>query len=125
MLDFNLAPVRTRRDIAMLVLLHRTQIGTAPPCISAFFPRATNTLFEYGFNGSVRHERQIQCQIEPGSTASFCRCLFGLVRVYNNLLANVVQVNIVSFFKWHLHNLMKTSASNNDPAWFSMFHTHN
>ena len=101
----------------MLVLLHRIQIGIVPPCITAFFPRGTNTLFEYGFNGAVWHERQIQCQIEPGSTASFRRSLFGLVRVYNNLPANVVQVNTVSSFKWHLHNLMKTSASNNDPDW--------
>ena len=36
LLDFNLAPLVARRDIAMLCLLHRTQIGTAPTCLSNF-----------------------------------------------------------------------------------------
>ena len=40
LLDCNLALLIARRDIAMLCLLHRTQIGTAqtaPACISYFF----------------------------------------------------------------------------------------
>ena len=106
----------------MLGLLHRTQIGTAPSCISSFFPRAKHTLFNHNSSVAPPHNRQIQCEIEPGSTASFRQFLFGLVRVYNYLPANVVQVNTVSTFQSHLQKLMKISASNDDPSWSLMFH---
>ena len=37
LLDFNLAPLIARLDIAIFCLLRRTQIGTAPTCVSHFF----------------------------------------------------------------------------------------
>ena len=35
--DFNLAPLSTRRDIAMLGLVHRTVLGSGPPQFAKFF----------------------------------------------------------------------------------------
>ena len=106
----------------MLGLLHRTQLGTAPPCISSFFPSAKSTLFKYDLNVVPPHNRQIQCKIEPGSLAVFRRSLFGLVRVYNNLPANIVQANTVSSFQSRLQALMKASALNDVPSWSLRFH---
>ena len=36
LLNFNLAPLSARRSISMLGLLHRTQLGIAPPMLSSF-----------------------------------------------------------------------------------------
>ena len=36
LLNFNLAPLSTRRDMSMLNLLHRTQLGVAPLALSSF-----------------------------------------------------------------------------------------
>ena len=36
---FNLAPLPTRRDIAMLGILHKVVLGVAPPGISSIFPK--------------------------------------------------------------------------------------
>ena len=37
LLNFNLAPLSVRRSMSMLVVLHRTQLGIAPPMLNAFF----------------------------------------------------------------------------------------
>ena len=71
------------------------------------------------------HDHQIQCHIEPGSNAMFRRSLFGLVCVYNNLPAYVVQADSVKKFNGSLQDLMKKSASNDGPLWSLMFHSHN
>ena len=68
------------------------------------------------------HNRQIQCQIQPGSLVSFRRSIFGLVYVYNKLDPHVVQAKTKGCFQSRLQSLMKTSASNDDPTWFLMFH---
>ena len=36
--DYRLAPLKCRRDIAMLGVLHKVNLGTAPPQLSALFP---------------------------------------------------------------------------------------
>ena len=40
LLEYRLAPLRTRRDLAMLGLLHRCALKTASPQLLEFFPRA-------------------------------------------------------------------------------------
>ena len=79
-------------------------------------------MYEYCLNAVPPHNRQIQCQIQPGSLACFRRSLFGLVSVYNKLDPYVVQAKTKNSFQSRLQSLMKTSASNDDPAWFLMFH---
>ena len=44
LLDFNLAPLSTRRDIALLGLLHRAAIGEGPPHFREFFKRRAGSL---------------------------------------------------------------------------------
>ena len=40
LLNFRLAPLPSRRDMAMLGALHKVTLGLAPPQLAAFFPRA-------------------------------------------------------------------------------------
>ena len=68
------------------------------------------------------HNRQIQCQIQPGSLVAFRRSIFGLLDVYSKLDPHVVEAKTKRSFQSCLQSLMKTSASNDDPAWSLMFH---
>ena len=51
-LDFNLAPLSMRRDLAMLALLHKVSIGTAPQPIGELFKPRSGTLDSLGFSGN-------------------------------------------------------------------------
>ena len=82
-------------------------------------------MFDYSLNVVPPHNRQIQCRIQPGSLASFRRSIFGLVNVYNRLDSDVVEAKTKSSFQSRLQNVMKTSASNDDPEWWLLFHAPN
>jgi hypothetical protein len=73
LLDFNLAPLSTRRDIALLGLLHRAAIGEGPAHFREYFQRRA---------GSLK-------LVDPLATRKVCpllqRSIWGLVRVYNTL----------------------------------------
>ena len=105
--EFNLAPLSTRRDICMLGLLHRTQLGVAPPVLSSFFPKAKSTLFKFSVSSVPSHNRQIACYVTPSSSIAFQRSIFGLVRVYNKLPAEIVAAQSASIFQRRLQALLK------------------
>ena len=79
--DFRLAPLASRRCMAMLGLLHRVTLGIAPAQIANLFPSASvqpvsripTRLW------IMRHDKQLQERY--GHTDVFQRSLFGLVRV--------------------------------------------
>ena len=119
--SFNLAPLNARRDMAMLGLLHRVQLGTAPKPLADFFPPARSSLYDFAPNISPPHNRQFQCNIAPRSSAMLSRSLFGLTRVYNHLPADVVYASSVKLFQSKLQNLMKEAATRERRNWDSMF----
>ena len=60
LLDFNLAPLQMRRDIAMLGILYKVAWNKAPRPIQNLFSLRLATLREHGFNSNVaRHNKQI------------------------------------------------------------------
>ena len=73
LLDFNLAPLSMRRDIAMLGILHRAAIGDGPVQFREHFYRKT---------GSLRLHDVLE-----GTNPSplMRRSIWGLVKVYNSL----------------------------------------
>ena len=122
LLKFNLAPLSARRSISMLGLLHRTQLGTAPSILCDFFPSAKSTMYNYNVGSSSPcHDRQIACYVGPKSPVYFRRSIFGLVRVYNKLFAEIVVAPSTSIFKHRLQAMLKTLAKEDAPNWFSYF----
>ena len=109
---FHLAPLQSRRDIAMLGLLHRIVLGIAPTQLQTLFPFAPlRDPLRVPTRLSVqRHERQF---IEPlYHTDVLGRSIFGLTKVYNLLPSRVVQMRTVKAFQSALQKgLRRTSAS--------------
>jgi hypothetical protein len=73
LLDFNLAPLSMRRDIAMLGVLHRAAIGDGPAQFREHFYRRTDSLNLYDVLEGTNPSRLLR------------RSLWGLVSIYNRL----------------------------------------
>ena len=119
---FNLAPLSTRRDMSMLGLLHRTQLGVAPLALSSFFPKARSTMFKFSVNSVPVHNRQIACYVTPSSSIGFQRSIFGLVRVYNKLPTEIVAARSSSLFQKHLQAMIKSLVKDGSINWHCVFH---
>jgi hypothetical protein len=94
LMDFSLAPLPMRRDIALLGLLHRAAIGEGPPQFRELFRRRP---------GSLRLVDPLEAQ----SNSPFMRrSIWGLVRIYNSL-GGTLQCATVKVFQKHLQDRAK------------------
>ena len=87
--DFRLAPLICRRDIAMLGVLHKINLGLAPPQLAALFPRK-ELVEEAPLRCKLRfwrklHDKQLATPVDVSSSNVLRRSLFGLVQCYNML----------------------------------------
>jgi hypothetical protein len=105
---FNLAPLDTRRDMAMLGVIHRSSLGKGPQHFSEFFKRAQGDLLEdprdtLGRRGLVQ------------------RSAFGLVAVYNLLPKQTRAETTVKAFQRSLQSIVKDAAGDGIMEWRRMF----
>ena len=97
-LEHNLAPLKLRRDIAILGLLHMVQLGEAHPDFDQLFQKhhgeeeRANTR-----HAARRHDRQFH-EVR-GNSYYFNNSVFGATRIYNVLPGYVVNANGVSEFQ--------------------------
>jgi len=107
LMHFYHAPLRTRRDISIVGVIHRTVLGLGPSCFSRFFrlsslpppPRAP-----------WRHRRHLE---EPTSDSPdfILHSAIGATRIYNLLPAFVISAPSVSRFQSRLQRLLVARAS--------------
>jgi hypothetical protein len=90
---FNLAPLSTRRDIAMLGVLHRAALGEGPPQLRQIFRRRPGSLLLEDVNDSARHPL-------------IKRSIWGLVAVYNRL-CGARHIATVADFQKYLQERLK------------------
>ena len=109
LIDFNLVPLTSRRDIAMLGVLHKIVLGVAP------------TPFQTLFNGISYHNKQLQDDAGRNTPVMLKRSLFGLVHVYNRLPQDVVDDENVQNFQRKLQCIIKSEIDKN-PNWDLFFH---
>ena len=109
LVTFRLAPLATRRDIAMLGLIHRTILGKGPSQFSAFF------------QCDAQNSRKL---IDPRRT---CKCplisrsALGLVAIYNMLPISVTCEKSVSVFQKRLQDIVVSLATAGHPQWVQVF----
>ena len=96
LMDFNLAPLSMRRDIALLGILHRAALGEGPPQFREYFRRK---------EGSLRLVDPLENKTLTPSLF-MKRSLWGLVRIYNSLGATL-QCGTVKDFQRHLQDRAK------------------
>ena len=115
--DFNLAPLNTRRDIAMLGLIHRTTLNLGPPQFKEWF------VLNYAVQARVtrlqarRHSRQLIDPCDGSHTCFLQRSAFGLIKVYNLLPQAVVNCSSVKAFQHALQELVKAEAGAGNANW--------
>ena len=110
--SFRLAPLRVRRDIALLGLIHRTVLGHGPKQFQEFFSLDEHVKKE----GSGKHSFQLKPLALhesdfrlPGSrpAAYIEQSAFGLIGVYNKLPGKIVETTkTVSAFQSALQELV-------------------
>ena len=92
-MNFNLAPLSTRRDIAMLGLLHRVTLGKGPPHLRQIFPPLAGRILKDP-RATIKH---------PLAR----RSLLGLVAVYNKLGTDIRGEKTVAGFQGKLQGALK------------------
>ena len=108
--EFNLAPLAVRRDIAMLGLIHRTALGKGPPQFAEYFRRC----------GSGKHKFSMHDPRTDCKASLIKRSALGLVAIYNLLPPDLVSTKSVVTFQKGLQNLVSTSAKAGHPKWTEM-----
>ena len=118
---YNLAPLETRRDIAMLAVLHKVVLGVAPRQLAEMFPLAPPAVpGRVSTRGFLRrHDSQLRQR--EFRTDTLKRSLYGTVVVYNLLPQKVVDSKCVSTFQKSLQKAVKKAAAEHVPDWNRLF----
>ena len=117
LVHFRLAPLRTRRDIAMLGLIHRSVLGRGPPQFRSFF------LLETPVRRSRRvwHSKQLRDPRDSSHSTMLARSALGLVRIYNLLPQDIVDSTSVKSFQQALQALVMMRAKEGCHDWPDSF----
>ena len=107
LLHFNLAPLATRRDIAMLGLLHRTVIGKGPPQFRVHFKVLENSRI-------ADPRKEIKNPLVK-------RSILGLIAIYNMVPESLRKWKTVKDFQGGLQELLKKRAQEGREDWADTF----
>ena len=112
LLEHHLAPLTTRRDIAMLGIFHRSVLGLGPAQFKDLFVPLGVAANPCGKTTARRHNRQLMTHRE-GKYLDIIKCsVLGLVDIYNVLPEYVVEAQTVHIFQRRLQEIVSTEATN-------------
>jgi len=121
LLDFNFAPPRIRRNIAVLGLIHKRVLGKCHPTYERLLPWYADRFSAprsmpchskqlYNHNVEISHQRSL-----------YNRSIFAMVDVYNNLTQSMVDSPTVSSFQSCLNKVVKARCESADVTWTLSF----
>ena len=124
-LDFNLAPLRLRRDIGMLGVLWKISHGRAHPDLEALFPMAPSSVVPRHDTRAARRRHSLQMinRCDGSQLIQLQRSLFGLVKVWNALPENFVYTQTVSSMQSKLTRASKNACLDGASGWQDMYST--
>ena len=112
LMKFNLAPLHTRRDMAMLAVIHRAALRKGPPAFHAFIRHSAQ---ENRASDRLSIGRVSRILVEYRNCGNrleiMRRSLFGLISVYNLLPESVIIYSTVQEFQRALQDNFTTVAS--------------
>ena len=124
LLEFNLAPLSSRRDIAMMGLLFRIARGCAPPQFNTVIRHADSAQFPRRLrNPAVQHHMQFKDPIDGTHSNAMGRSVLGLIYSFNMLPCHVVAATSVSSFQRFLQNGIKNGHRRGLGNWESLLRT--
>ena len=117
LVHFKLAPLCTRRDIAMLGLIHRCVLGHGPPHFKRFIVFVEGP--SRGLRSSEqRHSLQLKSMIDGTQKEITRRSMLGMIDVYNILPCAIVdQSPSVQVFQSLLQQMVTEAATSDTDAW--------
>ena len=119
LLEFNLAPLESRRDIAMLGVIHRAILRLGPDCFQQWFRPGVES---WRSSRERRNTARPLAEILPIRSLDITRrSAFGLIFVYNMLPNDIVLADSVANFQKGLSDLMKAQARCGHPSWSTLF----
>ena len=121
LIAFKLAPLKCRRDMAMLGLIHRTVLGKGPHHFQTYFFRASPRAQRDTRAARRRHTKQLHNPRGPAFSEQLRRSVLGLVAVYKLLPQEAVATESVSQFQGYLQSMLKDCAVNNVDGWQNLF----
>ena len=119
LLHFRLAPLETRRDIAMLGLVHRQVLGKGPKLLDSILRRAEPALSPPRTRlAANRHKLQLVEDLNGRHTDYLARSLLGAVWVYNLLPPRIVETSAtVSELQTQCQMFVADAAAAGVPQW--------
>ena len=111
LVDFHLAPLKTRRDIAMLGVIHRTVLGIGPTQFKDFFQLAPRV------DGQRHRFQLVDIRVSGSMNSLLKRSPLGLIAIYNLLPEWVFEVKCVKHFQKNLQDLVKQRATAGCEDW--------
>ena len=118
LMEFNLAPLAARRDIAMLGVIHRTTLGKGPTHFQQFFHAAAKSNTSYLTRRAAKnHSRQLEDPRKGAFPELLRRSALGLIAVYNLLPESIVAEDTVKEFQKKLQELLKARAEAGCEDW--------
>ena len=117
LLNHKLAPLSTRRDCAMLGVIHRAVLGLGPPQFLDWFPLAPVVTRPATRLNSQRHNKQVVDFCDGGHSTLLTRSVLGLVRKYNLLPQHVVNTRSVKEFQKRLQQLVRHELTLGSTNW--------
>ena len=122
---FKLAPLMSRRDMAMLGLLHRIILIDAPPVLVALFrfadPRPAEASAPRRYSPWLLHRHKKQLKEQTINTDILRRSLFGLTYIYNLLPQSTIDLSSVRQFQSALQRALRSTTSLRLPNWEYLF----
>ena len=115
--EYKLAPLETRRDIAMLGLVHKTVLDEGPPHFKKWFFREDRARLYNTRQREQTHHLQLHDYVDGSQTELLRRSALGLPRVYNRLPTEVVSHKTVKAFQKALQELVLKEAKKGKEDW--------
>ena len=120
LVNFNLAPLAARRDMAMLGVIHCTVLGKGPGHFCEFFRLSRQQHFPRSLRmPHLRHNRQLWDPINAGSSNFIRRSALSLIYVYNILPQAVVDRPSASSFQKNLQKGLRRACEDRLATWES------
>jgi hypothetical protein len=119
--ELRLAPLTTRRDIAMLGLIHRIVVGKAPSQFFSVVRLASRPSFPRSFRDpGRRHNKQLHDPTCGSERGLLKRSWLRLVYTYNLLPQRIVDLSSVSRFQGALQGAVGKAMRSDLPGWESI-----
>ena len=122
LLEYNLAPLESRRHIAALGVLHKRVLGILPESLADFFPLSDGLRSNHRTRLlQSRHNCQLRDPIRGSETQIYKRSVFGYVAIYNRLPQKAVNEKSLKGFQAKLQNAMRQALRLGHSDWASVF----